>query len=1096
MKKFVALPILAVFALLSPLRAQEDLVRLDNTTNGTTISMEDLGGTVTIRDDDSQGAGAPDAGSPARGVDYYLTVQSACTGADTHLCISVNELSIHCLDTLYIYDGPSTASPLLKKFNNEYGGVHEGDLIFVSPSNTSGAVTIRFVTDDLSRSERTSLPCYENRNGIGKGFALGLLCRKPCEKVTPVIEDKYYRVRNGVIYDSAYVREVEQPDTNWIDDDDHSQGYTSIDTIRFLGAHLCIGDGVIFNGHGEYTHRYGYYNPSDATSYFVWDMANENDSITGIGRTQTIPDGQDSYTGYQKTGCFDMVLDIKDSYGCGTGLLTSIKVRTSANPIKTIFTLADICNRDSLMVNMGYSGENATLTLREIETDQAVSKTYEAVVFIPDGCGCPQGDYFEAPVTFTEFPNSRRVNSAKDICSICINMEHSFMGDIYITLVCPTGQEALIKFGNPSSCSPQGLPARPEEDTQGEYPYQPGQGGGGHGSGTYLGWPTEDGLENRCGNPWDNPYGVGMDYCWSRDAHYTLIDGSNAGTVWNASNPRPAGDFYICDNHPGLNTLPTSDAPPFNPMPSDYIDPMGVSHSWGTYAGQVPSVLSGTTRKPSNHLDKEDYYLPYTTFSELVGCPLNGEWKVRVYDTWGIDNGWIFNWAMDICNVAMDDDCKYNVGIDSLIWRPNPAPQYHDYDLGHYRGLMVNKATPTISYILSPDTAGVFPIDVFVYDDFGCIWDTATQITTYWTPRPNLGEDFALCGVNQAVLDATDRHTATQNYSYVWEPFGQNTPAIETKYEPGGDVRYVVNVTNTQAQLVCETRDTINVSLRTQPLPNFAPIPFTFEGCDPLTLTFDNKSTDATKYLWVFGDGVTSELESPTHTYSEGVYTLKYYAYSDDGCVDSIVSDAGVVVYPTPQAAFSWEPVYPSVLNPVVHFRNNTTPDVRTTNYFWEVQYNRDNPLSVETLTGHDATFNFSQYANEGEVSGTYGVRLIARTDNLAPSGNMIYCSDTAANSVLVVNDFLQFPNVVTPNGDGINDRFVILNLLDGMGYPVNSLDIYNKWGTRVYHKENISSDADFWDPAGLPVGTYFYRFSAQGYNGNIEHNGAVEVIK
>jgi gliding motility-associated-like protein len=122
-------------------------------------------------------------------------------------------------------------------------------------------------------------------------------------------------------------------------------------------------------------------------------------------------------------------------------------------------------------------------------------------------------------------------------------------------------------------------------------------------------------------------------------------------------------------------------------------------------------------------------------------------------------------------------------------------------------------------------------------------------------------------------------------------------------------------------------------------------------------------------------------------------------------------------------------------------------------------------------------------------------MRLIARTRNLAPSGNVIVCPDTAANNILVINDFLQFPNVVTPNGDGINDRFVIQNLVDGLGYPINSLDIYNQWGVRVYHRENIASDDEFWDPADVPDGTYFYRFSARGYNGNIEHNGSIEVI-
>ena len=84
---------------------------------------------------------------------------------------------------------------------------------------------------------------------------------------------------------------------------------------------------------------------------------------------------------------------------------------------------------------------------------------------------------------------------------------------------------------------------------------------------------------------------------------------------------------------------------------------------------------------------------------------------------------------------------------------------------------------------------------------------------------------------------------------------------------------------------------------------------------------------------------------------------------------------------------------------------------------------------------------------------------------------------------------------MVTPNGDGINDRFVIGNLVEGKAYPYSTLDIYNKWGARVFHRENISSDSDFWDPADMPDGTYFYRFTARGYSGNIEHNGAIEVI-
>jgi gliding motility-associated-like protein len=596
-----------------------------------------------------------------------------------------------------------------------------------------------------------------------------------------------------------------------------------------------------------------------------------------------------------------------------------------------------------------------------------------------------------------------------------------------------------------------------------------------------MGYPLD-------GSPYDaepkcdslkNPFGGGLDYCFSRNGDYTLVTGVRADAIAG----RPTMPGASCPYITGSN-FKDSFSELVGPVPAYFVNGAGSTYT-----------ISGQTKHPSDHLNKLDYYIPYTDFSDLIGCPLNGTWVIRVHDQWGIDNGWVFNWSMDICGVTQDDDCKYTVGIDSLIWRPNPAAQYHDYDLGHYRGLEVKQITPTLSHIMSPDTAGTFPIDVLVYDEFGCVWDTNTRITTYWTPEPNLGNDTTLCGVNQTVLDASDRHSATEHSVYAWSPFGENTPQITTHFDPGRDIDYVVRVYNDHG-LRCFANDTIHVVQRKQPLPNFIPEPFSFEGCAPMTITFNNNTIDGDSYFWDFGDGITSELENPTHTYAEGVYTLKYYATSDEGCVDSVISKDAIAVYPKPKASFEWTPVYPSVMNPVVSLVNNTDPKVPTNKYYWEMQYNRDNPLSVQTYTTENLTYNFAQYANDGEVSGSYGVRLIARNSNIAPSGNLIQCADTAANTILVINDFLQFPNVVSPNGDGINDRFVIQNLVEGMGYPINTLDIYNKWGSRVYHKENISKDEDFWNPEGMPTGTYFYRFSAKGYNGNIEHNGAIEVVE
>ena len=59
-------------------------------------------------------------------------------------------------------------------------------------------------------------------------------------------------------------------------------------------------------------------------------------------------------------------------------------------------------------------------------------------------------------------------------------------------------------------------------------------------------------------------------------------------------------------------------------------------------------------------------------------------------------------------------------------------------------------------------------------------------------------------------------------------------------------------------------------------------------------------------------------------------------------------------------------------------------------------------------------------------------------------------------------------PNIFTPNGDGTNDFFEILNL------PENTeLRVYDRWGILVYKHENYDNS---WDAKKDPDGTYFYE--------------------
>ena len=70
-------------------------------------------------------------------------------------------------------------------------------------------------------------------------------------------------------------------------------------------------------------------------------------------------------------------------------------------------------------------------------------------------------------------------------------------------------------------------------------------------------------------------------------------------------------------------------------------------------------------------------------------------------------------------------------------------------------------------------------------------------------------------------------------------------------------------------------------------------------------------------------------------------------------------------------------------------------------------------------------------------------------------------------------------PEGFSPNGDGINDRFVIRGSVGTL-----QIEVFNRWGHVVYKSDDYKND---WDgtsntgvrvgsSSGLPDGTYFYR--------------------
>jgi uncharacterized protein (TIGR02145 family) len=63
--------------------------------------------------------------------------------------------------------------------------------------------------------------------------------------------------------------------------------------------------------------------------------------------------------------------------------------------------------------------------------------------FIPDGPNCTEQCY-TSTLSFSNFGNGEYVTNADDIKYIRLNIEHSFIGDLHIEVLCPNGQSALI----------------------------------------------------------------------------------------------------------------------------------------------------------------------------------------------------------------------------------------------------------------------------------------------------------------------------------------------------------------------------------------------------------------------------------------------------------------------------------------------------------------------------------------------------------------------------------------------------------------------------------------------------------------------------
>jgi gliding motility-associated-like protein len=149
-----------------------------------------------------------------------------------------------------------------------------------------------------------------------------------------------------------------------------------------------------------------------------------------------------------------------------------------------------------------------------------------------------------------------------------------------------------------------------------------------------------------------------------------------------------------------------------------------------------------------------------------------------------------------------------------------------------------------------------------------------------------------------------------------------------------------------------------------------------------------------------------------------------------------------------------------------------------------QINWNFDDPISGANNSSSSLNPNHL-FSETGTYQITTTVNFECFSETVTQNITLVDCSDTLSPVVS-----FEFPNVITPNNDNINDIFEIKNL------PENTeVFILNRWGNVVLKSDNYQNNWDGKDSSGkeLVDGVYTYKFKTQ--NGKIGH-GFVHLVR
>jgi gliding motility-associated-like protein len=229
---------------------------------------------------------------------------------------------------------------------------------------------------------------------------------------------------------------------------------------------ICQGTDVQFSGSGTFS--------VDGTgAFYEWDFG-DGATATGLNVSHVYP----------TPGVYIVNLTITDNNNCQNTNLNNLVVQVSTTPDFT----GTGASEDPICL-----GETSDLTgvVTPVPFITDCTPPVSGQTFLPDGSGVS----YSTCITVDCFASNQVITDQNQIVSVCLNVEHSYLGDLDIIIHSPNGQSCTLKAFS--------------------------QGG----NGTYLGGANDDGTLTP---------GIGVDYCFTPSATTYLVNGA---TVVAGSNP-------------------------------------------------------------------------------------------------------------------------------------------------------------------------------------------------------------------------------------------------------------------------------------------------------------------------------------------------------------------------------------------------------------------------------------------------------------------------------------------------------------------------------------------------------------------------------